>query len=225
MDVGMPFAGPVSFPLLVIEEELPFRIHNICSETGKFDVVLDSITNMPKYGLKIFAGVRIDMYSILGDESSGRIYTLRKGTLADFNARILAYYDKAQVINADGDTCIKMANEGYSALVGNEISIGKSFRNRMKELGLDLPSCAMASTRRIDEVIEAYEQGIDFIKNNHERAAEIISKKSGYYSEEVMKKIIGIYGHEVTKKRAELVGSRELYSRVVPELNDIEIIG
>ena len=46
MKIGAPFAGPVSFPLLVISEYEDIDLHNTCSESSNFDVELDSITNI-----------------------------------------------------------------------------------------------------------------------------------------------------------------------------------
>lgn len=74
MLITAPFAGPVSFPLLVakVYGKLDFTLKDI-SETNKpGDVILDSITNLPGYSVdyKIVAGVYVKMYSLVGNKSS-----------------------------------------------------------------------------------------------------------------------------------------------------------
>lgn len=112
MLVTAPFAGPVSFPLLVARElgEEQINLKNSCETNEVGDIVLDSITNIAKLkvkGYKIVAGVYIDMYSILGNKNSTRIYTIRAGTLADINARLYAKYTNKEVINTDAETAVK----------------------------------------------------------------------------------------------------------------------
>ncbi|MGC8609233.1 MAG: DUF3834 domain-containing protein, partial [Thermoplasmata archaeon] len=101
MKVGVPFAGPVSFPFLAIKDQLEFDLFNICKSSDSFDIILDSITNMWKYKYNIFAAVYIDMYSFIGNQDSKMLYTVKSGTLADFNARLYAKKTGKTVVNTD----------------------------------------------------------------------------------------------------------------------------
>ncbi|WP_297027195.1 DUF3834 domain-containing protein [Thermoplasma sp.] len=226
MRIGAPFAGPVSFPLLVLSEYEDIDVHNTCSEEGNFDVVLDSITNITRYGMGLIAGVFIDMYSLIGNLESKTIYTVRKGTLADYNARLIARSISGQVINADPDTVMKKASEGSMGLVGNEIQIGKSYSEYAKQIGIYAASCMIAARdSSFRSILNEYQKGIDFIAKNPERSAEIISRKSNYYDESTMRKIIGIYGHRLTTSRPDLETSIRIYSAVEPSVYRLKILG
>ncbi|MCY0852291.1 DUF3834 domain-containing protein [Thermoplasma acidophilum] len=226
MKIGAPFAGPVSFPLLVISEYEDIGLHNTCSEDGSFDVVLDSITNIAKYGMGIIAGVFIDMYSIIGNTDSKTIYTVRKGTLADYNARIIARSISGQVINTDPDTVVKMAEEGHMGLVGNEVQVGISYAEFAERLGIYAASCLIAARdQSFRSVLDQYQKGIEFIARNPEVSAEIISRKSNYYDEKTMKRIIGIYRHRLTTLRSDLERSISVYSAVEPSVYRLKILG
>ncbi|PYB67584.1 hypothetical protein DMB44_08420 [Thermoplasma sp. Kam2015] len=225
MKIGAPFAGPVSFPLLVISEYEDIDLHNTCSESSNFDVVLDSITNITKYGMPIMAGVFIDMYSVIGSTESKIIYTVKRGTLADYNARLIASAISGQVVNADPETVMREAGNGKMGLVGNEIALGMKYSDLARKLGIHAASCMIAARdASFKPVLDYYQKGIDFIAKNPDRAAEIISKKSGYYDESTMRNIIGIYQHRLTTSRSDLESSIRIYSIVEPAVYRLKIL-
>jgi hypothetical protein len=228
MLVTAPFAGPVSFPILVAKEndKLDFDVKNSCETSEMGDVVLDSITNLPKLNLdyKLVAGVFIDMYSLIGNKSSKKIFTVRKGTLADYNARLLAILTNKEVINTTADNALSEAEKGSLALVGIEVKVGESFEKELERLNSKAASCMIYSnSEEIDNVLRAYEEGIRIIRDDPKNSAKIISKLSKYYTVEVMEKIIGIYNHRLTLDKKELEKSINVYSKVLQEIGKLKI--
>ncbi|MCH4816530.1 MAG: DUF3834 domain-containing protein [Saccharolobus sp.] len=225
MLVTAPFAGPVSFPLLVIKDKLSFRLENSCKTNEVGDVVLDSITNYPK-NYEVAAGVYINMYSVIGNLESSKVFTVRKGTLADYNARLLG----REVINTTPEEAVMQARKGYLALVGIEVrevlnERGVSFSEYISRLGLLGPSCMIYTKPNVDvsQVLEAYKEGIEVIKRDPERSAVIISRLSEYYQENIMKRIIREYNHKLTLNRSELEKAKSVYERVKQELIEMKI--
>lgn len=228
MLVTAPFAGPVSFPILVAKEngKLDFEVKNSCETQEIGDVILDSITNLPKLNLnyKLVAGVFINMYSLIGNKNSNKIFTIRKGTLADYNARLLAMLTNREVINTTAENAINEAEKGNLALVGIEVKIGESFEEEVGKLNARAASCMIYSnSKEIDNVLKAYKEGIDIIKEDPKNSARIISQLSKYYSVDVMERIIGIYKHRLTLDKNELNKSIQIYSKVLSEINKLEI--
>lgn len=230
MLVTAPYAGPVSFPLLVAKVlgKTNFDLKNSCETNEIGDVILDSITNVAKLrlsGYKVIAGVYVRMYSLIGNKNSDVIYTVRQGTLADVNSRLYAKLtNKKDVINTFPDEAIKRAkNEGKLALVGIEVEIGEIFEDEMKKLNYLVPQCVIYSKVNASDVLKAYVEGIKLIKERPEEASMIISSASKYYYLDTMRKIIGIYSHQLTTKKEDLKRSVELYSLVKPEVNSLEI--
>ena len=229
MLVTAPFAGPVSFPLLVAKvlSKVDFELKNSCETNEVGDVILDSIPNIAKNrreSYKLVAGVYVRMYSLLGNKGSPEIYTVKEGTLADVNARVYAKLTNKKVINTTPQEAVRKAKEeGKLALVGIEVELGEIFEDEMKRMNYLVPQCGIYS--RVDPmpVIKAYEEGIRLMKERKDEAALIISSASNYYSLEVMRKIIGVYDHKLTTKREELQKSLELYSLVKPEVKLIEV--
>ncbi|QIW23533.1 DUF3834 domain-containing protein [Sulfolobus sp. S-194] len=229
MLVTAPFAGPVSFPLLVAKvlSKVNFELKNSC-ETNKIgDVVLDSIINVAKLGLKeyrIVAGVYVKMYSLIGNKNSDVIYTIRQGSLAYYNARVYAKLtNKKEVINTTPEEALKKAEEGKLALVGIEIKLGELFEDEMIKINRFVPQCVIYSKTYPTEVIETYEEGIRLMRERPEESALIIASASKYYSQQVMRDIIHVYDHKLTKRKEDLNKSIELYSLVKPEVKDLEI--
>ncbi|MBW9140145.1 MAG: DUF3834 domain-containing protein [Candidatus Aramenus sp.] len=225
MLVTAPFAGPVSFPLLVakVHGKLDFELRNSCEYQGIGDVVLDSITNVAKMGAnyKLVAGVYVDMYSLLGNKESKKIYTVRQGTLADYNARLYALLTGKEVVNTTPERAVEEGERGGLALVGIEVKVGESFEKEMEKLGALAPSCVIYAREVADNVIRAYEEGIRIIKEDPKTSASIISSASKYYSLETMERIIHIYNHRLTTNREELKKSVRIYSRVLPEVDKL----
>ena len=229
MLVIAPFAGPVSFPLLVAKAlgKVDFELKNSCETNEIGDIILDSIPNLAKNrreGYKLVAGVYIRMYSLIGNKNSPEIYTIKEGTLADVNARVYAKLtSKKSVINTTPDIALRKAREeGKLALVGIEVEIGEIFEDEMKRMNYLVPECGIYS--RVDPtlVLKAYEEGIRLMKEREE-ASEIISSASKYYSLDVMKKIINTYDHKLTTKKSDLLKSLDLYSLVKPEVKELEV--
>ncbi|MCI2414488.1 MAG: DUF3834 domain-containing protein [Candidatus Aramenus sp.] len=220
MLVTAPFAGPVSFPLLVakVYGKLDFELRNSCEYQGIGDVVLDSVTNVTKIGVnyKLVAGVYVDMYSLLGNKESKRIYTVRQGTLADYNARLYALLTGKEVVNTTPERAVEESERGGLALVGIEVRVGESFEEEMGRLGVLAPPCVIYAREGADNVIKAYEEGIRIIREEPKTSVSIISSASKYYSLEIMERIIHIYKHRLTTSREELKKSVEVYSRVLP---------
>ncbi|MBB5254394.1 DUF3834 domain-containing protein [Sulfurisphaera ohwakuensis] len=229
MLITAPFAGPVSFPLLVAKvlSKVNFELKNSCETNEIGDVVLDSITNVARLRLKgyrIVAGVFVKMYSLIGNKNSEVIYTIRQGTLADYNARLYAKLtNKKEVVNTTPEDALKRAEEGKLALVGIEVKLGELFEDEMMKLNHFVPQCVIYSKTYPTEVIEAYEEGIRLMRERPEESALIISSASKYYSLQVMKNIIHVYNHRLTTKGDDLSKSIELYSLVKPEVKDLEI--
>lgn len=230
MLVTAPFAGPVSFPLLVAKvlSKVDFELKNSCETTEIGDVVLDSVPNIAKIRKKdyrLVAGVYVRMYSLIGNKSSSIVYTIRKGTLADINARLYAKItNKKEVLNTTPEDAIKKAKtEGKLALVGIEVEVGEIFEEEMKKLNSFVPQCVIYSKVNASSVIEAYEKGIKLMADRPEESSMIISSASKYYPVDVMKKIIHIYTHKLTTSKDDLRKSLELYSLVIPEVKEIEI--
>ncbi|TRM73226.1 hypothetical protein DJ528_12090, partial [Sulfolobus sp. B5] len=197
------------------------------SETNKpGDVILDSITNLPGYSVdyKIVAGVYVKMYSLVGNKSSKKIFTIRKGTLADYNARLYALLTgKDEVINTTPDEAIREARRENLALVGIEVEVGDSFEEEMARLNSWVPSCMIYSKIDAEDVLKAYKEGIRIIKEDPKGSALIISSLSKYYTQEVMERIIGIYNHALTQKKEDLLRSIEVYSKVLPSVKKLKI--
>jgi hypothetical protein len=228
MLVTAPFAGPVSFPLLVARElgEEQINLKNSCETNEIGDIVLDSITNIAKLkvkGYKIVAGVYIDMYSILGNKNSNRIYTIRAGTLADINARLYAKYTNKEVINTDAETAVKKSEEGYLAIVGIEVKIGEKLEDELARLGLRTPSCVIYSKVDPTNLLKIYEKGINIIREDPKNSARVISSLSKYYTLNVMENIIEHYNHRLTINFHELKKSIEVYSQIVPSVSDLQL--
>jgi len=230
MLVTAPFAGPVSFPLLVAKllSKVDFELKNSCEENEVGDVILDSIPNIAKNrreGYRLVAGVYVRMYSLIGNKNSPAIYTIREGTLADINARVYAKLtNKKDVINTTPDEALRKAKEeGKLALVGIEVEIGEIFEDEMKKMSYLAPQCGIYSRVDPAPVIKAYEEGIKLMKERQDEASAIISSASKYYSLDVMNKIINIYDHQLTTKRSELLKSLVLYSLVKPEVKEVEV--
>ncbi len=225
MLVTAPFAGPVSFPLLVakVHGKLDFELRNSCEYQGVGDVVLDSITNVAKLNVnyRLIAGVYVDMYSLLGDKSSRKIFTVRQGTLADYNARLYAQLTGKEVVNTTAERAVEESERGGLALVGIEVKVGESFEREMERLGVLAPSCVIYSREPADNVISAYEEGIRIIREDPRTSASIIASASRYYSLEVMERIIHIYNHRLTTNREELKRSVEVYSKVLPAVGGL----
>ncbi len=225
MKVGAPFAGPVSFPLLVIKDQLGYDLLNTCKFSDKFDIVLDSITNMWKFDYNIFAAAYIDMYSFTGNYDSKILYTVKAGTLADFNARLYARKTGKTVINTGSNEAVEMASKGYLSLVGNEITVGESFEKKLLELGISAPSCVFGAKSSYNAgILDDYRSGIDFIRENPDASAKRISEISGYYTYDVMRKIIKIYNHRLTVDYTDLKRSIDTYGEVEDRVKSIGII-
>ncbi|BFH73749.1 DUF3834 domain-containing protein [Sulfurisphaera javensis] len=230
MLVTAPFAGPVSFPLLVAKVfgKTDFELKNSCETNEIGDVVLDSVTNVAKLrlkGYKIVAGVYVRMYSLLGNKNSEVIYTIRQGTLADYNSRLYAKLtNKKEVVNTSPEEAVRKAkNEGKLALVGIEVELGEIFEDEMKKMNYLVPQCVIYSKVNASNVLKAYEEGIKIMRDKPEESAMIISSASKYYSLEVMRRIINIYNHQLTTNKDDLKRSLELYSLVKPEVKELEI--
>lgn len=234
MIVSAPFAGPVSFPLLVYKvlsgEKSSFELRNSCENPQPGEIVLDSITNVAKLNVKgysIVAGVYVRMYSLIGDKTKrpSKIFTIKQGTLADYNARLYAVIRGInEVINTTADEAVKMAEAGKGiGLVGIEVKLGEIFEDEMKTLGYLVPQCVIYAKINASEVLKAYSEGIKMIREKPEEAAMIISSASKYYSLDIMRKIIGIYSHMLTTSREELEKAIRVYSVVEPKVRDLKI--
>ena len=230
MLVTAPFAGPVSFPLLVAKAlgKIDFELKNSCETNEVGDVILDSIPNIAKNrrkGYKLVAGVYIRMYSLIGNKNSPVIYTVREGTLADVNARVYAKLtNKREVINTTPEEALRKAKEeGKLALVGIEVEIGEIFEDEMKKMNYLVPECGVYSRLDPTPVLKAYEEGIRLIRERQEEASKIISSATNYYSLDVMRKIIKIYDHKLTTKRDDMIKSLDLYGLVKPEVKELEV--
>ncbi|EZQ04743.1 MULTISPECIES: DUF3834 domain-containing protein [Acidianus] len=228
MIITAPYAGPVSFPLLVGKElgKIDIDLRNSCKTSIIGDVILDSITNIASLGLdyKIVAAVYIDMYSILGDKNSKKLFTLRAGTLADMNARLYALYTGKEVINTDSRTAIEMAQKGYMAIVGNEIKLGESLEDEFKALGILSPSCIIYSHLDNNKnILDYYNKGISLISSMPKESAYVISSYSEYYQFDIMKEIVSRYNHRLTENKNEIKKSLELYSKVFPPVATLSL--
>lgn len=213
MKILAPFAGPVSFPILVLKAKKykELDLANSCISSEKGDVILDSITNLAKLDYieeyRIVADVYITMYSLIGKLDSDTLYTVKEGTLADYNARLYALKIGKKVINTDPVTAVKKAlEEGYLALIGNEIRVNIMLDEEFRRLVIYVPECLIAVKERIDkkEILRIYEEGIDLIKSDYEKASEIIVSSSSYYTLDVMRQIIKLYNHKITTNKDEL---------------------
>ena len=230
MIVTAPFAGPVSFPLLVskVFGKYDFELKNSCKTTEPGDVVLDSITNVAKMGLKnykIVAGVYVKMYSILGNRSSEKVFTIRKGTLADYNARLYALITgKKEVINTTAEEALRMAERGEGiAIVGIEVKLADLLEEEFEKLGYLSPQCVIYSRVDAREVLKAYEEGIKIISERPEEASTIIASASDYYALETMRRIIRVYSHKLTTSKDDLEKSIRVYRMVEPLVGDLKI--
>ena len=234
MIVSAPFAGPVSFPLLVYKvlsgEKASFELRNSCEDPQPGEIVLDSITNVAKLDVKgysIVAGVYVRMYSLIGDKNKkvNKIFTIRKGTLADYNARLYSIIKGIdEVINTTAEEAVQRAERGEGlALVGIEVKVGEIFEDELNTLGYLAPQCVIYAKVDPSEVLKAYTKGIQLIKDKPEEAAMVIASASKYYSVDVMKKIIGIYSHTLTTNREDLEKTIRVYSLVEPKVRDLKI--
>ncbi|BDC19380.1 DUF3834 domain-containing protein [Acidianus sp. HS-5] len=228
MLITTPFAGPVSFPLLVAKElgGEQINLKNSCETNEVGDIILDAITNIAKLnlmGYKIVAGVYIDMYTILGNRNSTKIYTIREGTLADINARLYAKYTNKDVINTDAKSAVKKAEEGNLAIVGIEVKMGEKLEDEFERLGIRTPSCVIYSKVDPTDVLKLYEKGIRIIKEDPINSAKVISSLSKYYSLSVMESIINHYSHKLITNSNELKKSIEVYSQIVPSVAKLEL--
>lgn len=142
---------PFPYPILVLKakkyEELD--LVNSCTSSEKGDVILDSITNLAKLDYiekyRIVAGVYISMYSPIGKLDSDTLYTVKEGTLADCNARLYALKTGKKVINTDPVTAVKKAlEEGYLALIGNEIRVSVLLDEEFRRLVIYVSECLIA---------------------------------------------------------------------------------
>lgn len=228
MLVTAPFAGPVSFPLLVAKVlgHIDFDLENSCNSDKVGDVILDSITNVAKNrreGYKIVAGIYVRMYSLLGNKESKVIYTIRQGTLADYNARLYAKITGKSVINTTLDDALSKAESGGLAIVGIEAKVGELLEEELKRLGYLAPQCVIYSRINADKVLEAYENGIRLMRERRDEASLIISSANNYYSQDIMKKIIHIYNHQLTTNKDDLRKSINVYSLVLPDVKKLEV--
>jgi hypothetical protein len=230
MIVTAPFAGPVSFPLLVskVFNKNDFDLKNSCKVNEPGDVVLDSITNVAKIGLKnykVVAGVYVKMYSILGNRSSDKVFTIRRGTLADYNARLYALITgKKEVINTTAEEALRAAEKGEGiAIVGIEVRLADILEEEFEKLGYLSPQCVIYSRVNAREVLKAYEEGIKIINERPEEASAIIASASDYYTVETMRRIIRVYSHRLTTSREDLEKSLRVYRMVEPLVGDLKI--
>ncbi len=228
MLITAPFAGPISFPMLVVKElgGEQINLKNSCETNEIGDIVLDAITNIAKLnlkGYKIVAGVYIDMYTILGNRNSTKVYTIRKGTLADINARLYAKYTNKEVINTDANSAVKKAEEGDLAIVGIEVKLGERLEDEFEKLGIRAPSCIIYSKVDPSDVLKLYEKGIRMIKEDPVNSAKVISSLSKYYPLNVMENIITHYNHKLVTNSNELKKSVEVYSQIVPDVTKLEL--
>ncbi len=235
MKILAPFAGPVSFPLLVYkhEKQPDLELINSCTSTEvNGDVILDSITNLSKMPhitfYKIVGGVYITMYSLVGNLASDVIYTVKEGTLADYNARLYALKTgKKRVINVDPQTAVENAlKNNYLALVGNEVRVDVLLDEEFKRLGIYTPQCLIAVKDNVDAkpIIDMYEEGISLIKMDYEKASQIIVSSSNYYSLDIMRQIIRLYNHRLTTRKEDLEKAIEVYSLVEPNAKRLRLI-
>ena len=234
MIVSAPFAGPVSFPLLVYKvlsgKKVSFELRNICEDPKPGEVVLDSITNVAKLDVKgysIVAGVYVRMYSLLGDKGKKveKVFTIRKGTLADYNARLYAIIKGInEVVNTTPDEVVLRAEKGEGlGVVGIEVKVGEILEDEFKTLDYLSPQCVIYAKTDPSEVLRAYEEGIKIINERPEEASMVIASASRYYSPEVMKRIIGVYSHTLTTSRDELEKAVRVYSMVEPKVRELKI--
>ncbi|AWR97379.1 DUF3834 domain-containing protein [Acidianus sulfidivorans JP7] len=227
MLVTAPFAGPIAFPVLVKKklEGVNFELENSCVSNKIGNIVLDSISNIVKIKnnkYRIIGAVYIKMYSILGNRNSNKIYTIRKGTLADINARLYAKYTNKEVINTDPKTAVEMAEKGNLAIVGIETKQGDSLEDEFEKLGIKAPSCIIYSEiDNNEEFLNEYKRGVELINTKPEDAAIVISSSTNYYSLDVMQKIISHYNHQLTTSKNDISKSIKIYSEIIPEILDL----
>ena len=226
--VSAPFAGPISFPLLVAEDRgimKYYKLSNSCQDTQPGEIVLDSITNIWKnQGYTVKSGVSIRMYSIIGDKRSQKIYTVRKGTLADYNARLLALHTGKEVVNATPEEVLRMSKEGFAGVVGNEVALGEPLEEEFQRMGILVPSCFIAFKEEDENLLKIYDEGIRIMREEPDLASSVISEKSKYYEKDTMRKIISFYNHKRTENTQDLKKALEVYSKVETSVIKIRII-
>ncbi|ARM76025.1 DUF3834 domain-containing protein [Acidianus manzaensis] len=227
MLVTAPFAGPIAFPVLVKKklEEADFDLENSCTSNKIGNIVLDAISNIVRIKnerYRIIGAVYIKMYSIIGNKNSNKIYTIRKGTLADINARLYAKYTKKEVINTDAKTAIEMAEKGNLAIVGIETKLGDSLEEEFEKIGIKSPSCIIYSELENNtNFLNEYSRGIELIKERPEDSSIVISSSSNYYPLDIMEKIISHYNHQLTTSKDEISKSVKIYSEIIPEISSL----
>lgn len=228
MKISAPFAGPISFPLLVARDRgllKGYELSNYCEDNKLGEVVLDSITNIWKVGneYKVRSGVFINMYSIIGRKDSDVIYTVKKGTLADYNARLYAMYHRKEVVNTTPEDVVRKAKEGFMGIVGNEVKVGDPLEEELMQDGILVPSCLIAFKVEDPDLLKLYDEGIRIIQEDPISASSVISRESKYYDEEVMKRIISLYRHRRSDDTKDLMMAISIYSKVEGNVSKIKI--
>jgi hypothetical protein len=228
MKISTPFAGPVSFPLLVAKERGlldGYQLSNSCMDRELGEVVLDSITNVWRAGkeYRVASGVFVRMYSLLGNKGSDKVFTVRKGTLADYNARVYALYHGKCVVNTTPEDVLEKANQGFLGIVGNEVFVGPSLEDEFAKDGILSPSCMIVWKVEDGNVLRIYDEGVKIIDEDPAFASSVISRESKYYSEGVMKRIISLYKHKRTERLVDLRKAIDIYSKVEPEVTKVRL--
>ncbi len=173
--------GPVCYPIVaaqMVRDDIDIEF----AKEGKADIVLDSTVSLVKRGLPIDL-VTINNLAVIMPKLGYEIGLTRKGGASDILLRAyvnennkkvkLNYYDSM------GDLMEALKTNKVDSVVTPAMSPGgESLEEYFAKTNVYIPgSCGASVYNNEKEFIEAYNQGIEIIKEKPEEAADFIVKK------------------------------------------------